>query len=228
MTPCYLPNQSLLNPKVSIEPSAWRHEYFDYWGTAVVAFNVTEPHHQLSVTAVTELDFSAPPLLTGKDLDWQVLTDTGLAERYADYLQLPDELPVPESWRQLRAATTKIAEFVPQIVPHGLAAGGGDELVHDVLVVCRWAGIPARYVAGYLLPAQTQRGKKLPGRVYGWLQYWDGCWVGWDPLLGCVPDERHLVVGFGRGRLDVPVLFGMHDSAGVVTATTEVTVERLT
>ena len=32
MTPCYLPNQSLLHPVVSITPSAWRHEYFDYWG----------------------------------------------------------------------------------------------------------------------------------------------------------------------------------------------------
>ena len=62
MTPCYAPNQSLLNPKVTIEPSAWRHDYFDYWDTQVVAFNVSEPHHQLVVTATTELDYAAPEM----------------------------------------------------------------------------------------------------------------------------------------------------------------------
>lgn len=227
MTPCYLPNQSLLHPVVTIAPSAWRHEYFDYWGTAVVTFNVPETHQRMRVTAVTELDYSAPLAPSGRGAGWEILNDPSVSDLFCDHLQLPDDLEVPTSWREWRAEAGAPAEFVQELGHRELVGGSGDALVHEALTALHWAGIPARYVAGYCLPAELVRGEKHEVHAYGWLQYWDGRWVAWDPQLGCAPDARHLAVGFGASRADIPVLFGVHDSAGEVQIFSEITVERL-
>ena len=227
MTPCYLPNQSLLHPVVSITPSAWRHEYFDYWGTSVVTFNVAEAPRRMRVTAITELDYSAPVAPSGRGAGWEALQDRSVTDLLCDHLQLPDDLKVPEQWRQWRAEAISPAEFVQELVHRELVGGSGDKLVHEAMTALHWAGIPARYVAGYRMPAELMRGEKHPAQTYGWLQYWDGRWVAWDPQLGGPPDSRHLAVGYGATRADIPVLFGVHDSPGEVKLTGEVTVERL-
>ena len=227
MTPCYLPNQSLLHPVVSITPSAWRHEYFDYWGTAVVMFNVPETHLRMRVTAATELDYSAPAAPNGRGVGWEALKDPSVDERFCDHLRLPEGLEVPDQWRNWRAEAASPAEFVQELGHRGLIDADDGGVVPATMTALHWAGIPSRYVAGYSIPTELVRGVKRPAQVYNWLQYWDGRWVAWDPRLGCAPDSRHVAVGYGATREDVPVLFGVHDSWGEVHMTSEVTVERL-
>lgn len=227
MTPCWTPNQGLLNPKVSIEPSAWRHEYFDYWGTAVVAFNVPEAHRRLCVAVTTELDFTVPVPPAAPSPDWSGAVGEELQDAHAEYLQLPEDLPISPAWQGLRDESASVAQFVAGLTSSAVVPGQGDELVHGCLDAIRQAGVPARYVAGFLIPAELENDEQQPGRVHGWLQYWDQRWQAWDPNLACAPDARHVVVGFGRSRADVPVLLGVHNTRSILTSTCEVSVQRL-
>lgn len=227
MTPCYASNQSLLNPKVTIEPSAWRHDYFDYWDTSVVAFNVSEPHSRLVITATTELDHSAPKIPTSSNLGWDELADDGLRDRFAEFLQVPDDLIADPGWWAWRDDASGPAEFAQQLVSRGLVSSSGEALVHDALTVLRWAGVPARFVAGYLKPAELEIDQTADAAVHAWLQYWDGAWCAWDPRLDCVPDARHIVVGYARERSDIQLLTGIHNCAEPASHSCEITVSRL-
>lgn len=228
MTPCWTSNQGLLSPQVTIEPAAWRHDYFDYWGTAVVAFSISEPHPHLSVTASTELQFSAPAQVRGAGLGWDDLTAPELIDRHSEYLQVTtDDDEAPDAWHELRARTSGPAEFVRQIRPAGLVDGHGDAMVHDVLAVARWAGVPARFVSGYLIPRQLIVDEPQVAAPHAWVQFWDGAWRSWDPGLGAAPDQRHVVVGFGRTRADLPLLTGVHNGGQQARAQCETTVTRL-
>ena len=228
MTPCYAPNQSLLNPKVTIEPSAWRHDYFDYWDTQVVAFNVSEPHHEMVVTATTELDYAAPEMSIGYRFGWADLADENLRDRYAEFLQVDDDLVAAPGWQEWRDEASGPAQFTQQLMGRGLIDSHGEQIVHDALDILRWAGIPARFVSGYLMPAELEVGVASDAKVHAWLEYWDGAWCAWDPRLDCQPDGRHVVIGYARRGAGIPLICGIQNGASPASGRAEICVTRLT
>lgn len=227
MTPCWTDNRSLLNPTVTIEPSEWRTEYFDYWGTAVIAFNVSESHRRLAVTAATELDFAAPAGQAGMGLGFDEMNEPTLLDHQAEYLLDDAPAEVPDAVRSLRSEAASIADFVHGLAGTGALGESDDQIVGRALSLIRWAGVPARFVAGYLIPAELQIGVREAASSHGWLQYWDGRWCGWDPRLDCAPDSRHVVIGYAPTRSDIPVLVGTHRAGEDAAANCEVRVERL-
>ncbi|GAA2183813.1 transglutaminase family protein [Brooklawnia cerclae] len=228
LTPCFLDNQSLITPVVDIEPSAWRHEYVDYWGTAVTAFNVSSARKELQITATTELDLGIPAACPPGTSGWDDLADLTLTDAQAEYLQGPDEeVSVPGAWQEWRDSAATPCEFVRGIVDHGLVAPDAVLLVDRVIQAMRWAGIPGRFVSGYLVPEGLDVGDTAEATPHGWLQYWDEGWCDWDPALGASPDQRHLVVGFARDRDDIPLLTGIHGAGEDATTSGTVRVRRL-
>ena len=71
--------------------------------------------------------------------------------------------------------------------------------MHLSLAVLRSAGIPARYVSGYLFSEpESDVGTVHQGQSHAWLEAWTGDWRPVDPTSGDAVGERHVVVARGR------------------------------
>jgi transglutaminase-like putative cysteine protease len=100
-----------------------------------------------------------------------------------------------------------------------LTVGGGvcQDFAHVTIGVLRLAGIPARYVSGYLAPAAKQAAASVGAQAsHAWLeaQLPGQGWTGFDPTNGCLVDERHIRVAIGRDYSDVPPMRGVYRSHG--------------
>jgi transglutaminase-like putative cysteine protease len=102
------------------------------------------------------------------------------------------------------------------------------DFAHLMIGCIRALGLPARYVSGYMetLPAPGQ--EKLLGAdaTHAWVAAFIPGW-GWlelDPTNGCLPDERYIVLGWGRDYADVTPLKGVMTGGGDHELTVEVDV----
>jgi transglutaminase-like putative cysteine protease len=100
------------------------------------------------------------------------------------------------------------------------------DMAQLAVALMRAAGLPARYVSGYLHPAATaEPGTTSVGQSHAWAEYWAGEWIPLDPTSGAKVAERHVVVARGRDYADVPPLKGIYHgpAQGDMTVTVEVT-----
>jgi transglutaminase-like putative cysteine protease len=98
------------------------------------------------------------------------------------------------------------------------------DIAHVTVALLRAAGLPARYVSGYLHsdPA-AEPGQTAVGESHAWVEYWAGSWRALDPTSGASVRERHVVVARGRDYADIPPLKGSYH--GAPTSALDVTVE---
>jgi transglutaminase-like putative cysteine protease len=72
--------------------------------------------------------------------------------------------------------------------------GNCADFAHVFLVLCRAAGLPARYVAGF---------GHAPGQLHAWAEVWcDGFWHPFDPTLGRAASLGNIAVALGRDFYD--------------------------
>jgi transglutaminase-like putative cysteine protease len=73
------------------------------------------------------------------------------------------------------------------------ASGEAADYAHAFIGATRALDVPARYVTGYLLPEEG-----APS-FHAWAEAWDEGlgWIGFDPMLGFCPAERHVRVASG-------------------------------
>ena len=89
------------------------------------------------------------------------------------------------------------------------------------------AGLPARYVSGYLHPKPEARpGDEMVGDSHAWVEYWSGERVACDPTNRAQVGERQVIVDTGRDYGDVPPLKGIYHGAPSSTMDVTVTVAR--
>jgi transglutaminase-like putative cysteine protease len=108
---------------------------------------------------------------------------------------------------------TTVAEFLTQ------KKGVCQDFAHLMISLCRCAGIPARYVSGYIeseiIPAHgtAPADPTLIGWAasHAWVEVFapNGFWVGLDPTNNIVEGERHVQIGIGRDYHDVPPMQGV-------------------
>ena len=73
----------------------------------------------------------------------------------------------------------------------------------------RSAGIPARYVSGYLYNGTGEIGEEVVGESHSWVEAWVGDWLAFDPTNGNPVAEDHIQVARGRDYHDVSPLKGI-------------------
>lgn len=97
------------------------------------------------------------------------------------------------------------------------------------IALLRAAGIPARYVSGYLHPCGEQAaiGETVRGESHAWIEAWLGDWWGYDPTNDIPFGARHVVVARGRDYADVPPLKGVYSGGGSQSLGVVVEVTRL-
>lgn len=256
MSPRNEPRQMVLKALVEVSPAAGTYRYEDYWGTIVTAFDIHSPHETLEVTAtstVETLPFAEQTDAAG-ELSWAELAAPELTDRWHELL-LPTARTALDEELTAMAASVRAAEPNPQtaalaicmLVHDGIAyqpgstevatdavhawrqrAGVCQDISHLAVGLLREAGIPARYVSGYLHPApEAAIGERVVGQSHAWVEWWSGRWIGWDPTNGIPAGRRHVVVGRGREYGDVPPLKGVFSGPQHTGQTVEVELTRL-
>lgn len=252
LTPQTTAEQYVRRSRVEITPTAWSQEYRDYWGATVVAFEVTEPHEQLTVVATSTVDTADTPA-PADSIEWEDLDESTL-DRYCEFVHQQDRVRPPADLvpllDEIRERSARPADYVAAVcallrdrigrlvaATHVTATAeqtweSGRGVTHDITHVAigalRHACIPARFVAGYVHPdAEPSLEQPVTAEPHAWLEWWDGRWTGWDVLASEVPGERHIVVSRGRDFDDNPNLRGIYATDGEVSTTVEVDITRI-
>jgi transglutaminase-like putative cysteine protease len=239
MTPLTTSEQYVLRSRLEISPTPWSYEYRDYWGTTVTSFEVHDPHTDLTVVATSIVD-TQDPAPKSHGIAWDDLTED-VQDEWCEFLALSDWVrpagELVDLLEPVRAAAEGPGDYAAKVVEllhdrvayvpgstevtttaaDAWAAGTGvcQDLAHLSLGALRVAGIPARYVSGYLHPSlDPVVGDTVEGESHAWIEWWDGEWVGWDPTNAIAPGPRHVVVAKGRDYGDSPPLRGIFSTAG--------------
>ncbi len=249
MTPLTLPTQVTLESRVSAGAGVPIWTYCDYWGTFVSVFDIAEPHESLAIqaraTVETGQGLGDPPPV----LPWADVRARAGSSRLLEFL-LPTPLttvtpavaatvlPAVHDADPVEAAE-EIASRVRAQVSYMAGATGvrtsaqeawdqGQGVCQDMaqvtVALLRAAGLPARYVSGYLhADPAAEPGETVLGESHAWVEYWAGSWLPLDPTSGAPVLERHVVVARGRDYADIPPLKGIYH--GAPTSALDVTVE---
>jgi transglutaminase-like putative cysteine protease len=250
MTPLTLPTQITLRSVVSAGAGDPVWTYCDYWGSFVSVFDIAEPHESVVIraesTVETDQDTGA---VTPPALSWDGLRDRAAGGRLLEYL-----LPTPLTTLSAEVAAGALgevhdadpvtaAEHIATLVRTRVSYVAGatgvrtdaqdawdqrqgvcQDMAHVTIALLRAAGLPARYVSGYLhADPDAAPGHTVAGQSHAWAEYWAGSWRACDPTSGAPVRERHVVVGRGRDYADVPPLRGIYQ--GTPLGKQEVTVE---
>ena len=251
MTPLTTPDQMVLRSRLDITPTPWSSEYRDYWGSTVTAFEVNEPHTELTVVA-TSLVETSPAETVPERRPWEALD--AVQDEWCEFLEIshwvapaPTLLAELTSIRADAATPTDYAQAVCAFLHDSIQyvqgatevttdaadaweakSGVCQDFAHLTLGVLREARIPARYVSGYLHPSPDPVvGEEVTGESHAWIEWWDGDWVGFDPTNARPVGEQHVLVARGRDYEDVPPLRGIYSTRGDSELFVDVEITRL-
>ena len=239
--------QHLLTSRLEIRPDTRPLRYVDYWGTQVHAFDLHVPHTELEVTATSVVETAGPA--TAPEVGWDTLAAPPVRDRFAELLA-PSRYAVAEDEldavaRSLRAAGTpaetgraavhwvhETLDYVRGATSAGttsaearaLGSGVCQDFSHLALALLRSAGLPARYVSGYLYPASAAAlDETVSAESHAWVEFWAGDWIPLDPSNLSEVAERHVLVARGRDYADVRPIAGVY--SGPAAQALGVTVE---
>ena len=228
-------------------PGASAFEYRDYFGNHVLALSIHPPHSGLTVVArsIVERSQIALPLAAATTFKTFLLDDLGRSQTEYDFLSASRHIPFSEPlrkffWMARPLQTEDVTDYANRIVAsvhaqfayepgttkvHStadeiLSAGAGvcQDFAHLTIGVLRLAGIPSRYVSGYLAPALDDNVESVGAQASHALVRSSNCPERDGPVSirfnGCQVDQRHIRVAVGRDYSDVPPMRGVYRSSG--------------
>lgn len=248
--------QQLISYRVTTSPPTRVHSFTDYWGTRVDAFGLRQPHLTLDFVAEASVETHPRPLVTvASRLDdlrradfidehieylgrsphahWgtgvQKAADHAVAMAGDDVvgLVLAMDRLVGTAMRYVPGST-----YIGVDIEDVLAAGEGvcQDFAHLAVALCRAAGVPARYVSGYLFTIDDSTGEMgekeaVEVQTHAWFEAAVPRfgWLALDPTNQQVVGVRHVKIGHGRDYDDVPPLRGVY--AGQAETTVDAMVE---
>jgi transglutaminase-like putative cysteine protease len=251
ITPLTTPCQVVLDSRVRVTPHADLYPYIDYWGSVVHAFDLHEPHDELTVIGDSVVE-TLPAIPPDGHLTWEELEGRGRHDRHAElltptrYVAADDRLIAvavdlrarsspPESVAGALAWVRGQLEYVPGttgVHTSALEAWKGGEGVcqdfaHLSLALIRAMGLPARYCSGYMYPGQdVDVGETKQGDSHAWIEVWTGDWLALDPTAGNPVDGRYVLVARGRDYGDVPPVKGIFHGGPTARLDVEVSLTR--
>jgi transglutaminase-like putative cysteine protease len=244
LTPQTTTTQTTLEAAVRTDPPSNVQRYHDYWGTEVTAFDLHRPHDRLEVVASSLVE-TAPPAAGSMDgVTWTELAAKEVRDRFAELLaptrsttldggmlgQVSELTACPDPEAAVHAASALVGDHltyrrgatgVATTAAEAWAEGSGvcQDFAHIMIALLRAAGIPARYVSGYLHPRREPViGETVTGESHAWIEAWVGTWLAVDPTNGAPVGERHVLVGRARDYRDVSPVRGVFASAGGTSA----------
>lgn len=236
---------------ISHQPSV--EVFTDYFGNQVGIFSVIKPHTELSIESQIEV-ITREAVLPASNLPaaglWDELQHIGEQFPFMDFLS-PESCEAGEEIEKLTASFTaegvspftaaqKMSNYVYQHFEYKkgitgvetgvdeiwrLKAGVCQDFAHILLVMLRIAGIPARYVSGYICPKNHElRGE---GATHAWVEAFIPFhgWIGLDPTNNCIASDRHVRLAVGRHFTDCTPVKGTYKGSSEHTLEVSVTIE---
>ncbi len=239
--------QKVRSRKLKLEPDRPVDHYVDYFGNQVEFFSIPYRHQSLAVEARAEVEtFPAPDVsdaLAVTVAEARQIFNSMMYQLF-DFLQPTEAVPLGEVLRPLKKTffipkatlgeslralnhwiyehfvyqpgvtdvTTPLAQVIKQ------RKGVCQDFAHLMLAIVRSAGLPARYVSGYI---EAYDPEKTTGQLVGaaashaWVEIFlpGGKWWGLDPTNDQAAGERHVVVAVGRDYHDVAPMRGTYKGA---------------
>ncbi|KJL19884.1 hypothetical protein RL72_02930 [Microbacterium azadirachtae] len=254
MLPRTQDRQLVLQARLETTPATHPSTYNDHWGAPVASFEVLTPHDELSVvaTSVVETRALAP---RGRELGWEELAHAAATSLDVAEMLIQTHATEPDAQMRELAARSRAehdgidgaARGICRIVGEAMTyrrgvtgvnstardawparAGVCQDIAHVTLGMLRAAGIPARYVSGYLHPdADPKVGETVTGESHAWVEWFSGAWRGYDPTNLVEIGPSHVFVGVGRDYSDIAPLRGVYAGSGASDMFVSVDITRL-
>jgi len=239
--------QKILQRHLTIEPRVPVDDYVDYFGNHVEFFSVPFRHQRLAVEASAEVEtFPAPDYsepLAVNIADTRQIVHSQMY-RLFDFLQPSSTVPLGDVLRPLkqrffepgallgesllalnhyiyrefayRPGVTDISTPLEKVIKQ--RSGVCQDFAHLMLSIVRTAGLPARYVSGYIEHYDPEKiDPALVGAAasHAWIEVYlpGGAWFGLDPTNNQTAGERHVVTAVGRDYHDVAPMRGTYKGA---------------
>lgn len=263
LTPPSLPGQEVVDHSIQFLPDAKVSGYVDYFGNHVTFYSMTLRHERLSIVhrstiRTSEVAHSEAALGVSVAEARQIFTSK-LTDLF-DYLQptsavptggpamewasrfFPADLPLGDGLEDLNKAIYEKFEYrsgstdnsTPLNTVWKQKAGVCQDFSHVMLSVLRTAGIPARYVCGYIEsdPPKTDDGSTaLVGSVatHAWVEAMTPGmkWIALDPTNNQWCGVRHITMAYGRDFEDAAPVRGTFKASGSQQMKVKVTMRRL-
>jgi len=242
LTPMDSTLQTVKAMSLSIDPSCQPVPHRDYFGNVVHHFNLVAPHEFLEIVSESTVE-TVNAICTGPEdgsddprpfeqrfaefLAWS----KGVPE-LAEYATVPPahEIRMEMGESEFEQSLVDVARFFyknfrydPDVTnvhssPKALFEHGGgvcQDMAHALIGVLRLAGIPARYVSGYIYDPKKkdEEGEHVRGAAatHAWVQAWHGKfgWVGIDPTNDKLVDWQYVRTAYGRDYYDVLPVGGL-------------------
>jgi transglutaminase-like putative cysteine protease len=227
--------------------------YQDFFGNRAGLFTIRIPHNELSIFSEIEIITHPVPLPADNmpaNEQWNHLKILGEEYAYLDFLtkesfakndEVLDEVqkllyPADTPFRiamnmssfvynqfEYKRGITSVETKIDEV--WNLKAGVCQDFAHMLLVMLRMAGIPARYVSGYICPKNKDlRGE---GATHAWVDAYipDYGWIGLDPTNNCVVSDRHVRLAAGRNFYDCTPVKGTYKGPSEHTLEVSVSIE---
>jgi transglutaminase-like putative cysteine protease len=236
--------QRTLRFALSSDPLTEPASRVDYYGNVVHRVDVTTPHQELRLRADSVVQND--PVRTSRPTPWDL--ETIQLDPRLDYALPSPRVPLAPATRALLdewcgddrsfEALLHVAECirrdfryvtgattVQSSIDDLLAGGAGvcQDFTHLFLAVARHAEWPARYISGYVGPAEDE--ESVEGQSHAWAEVCgaNGRWLGIDPTHGGQVGQRHVRLAVGRDYASVAPHRGLF-YGDAVAAPPEVTV----
>ena len=242
--------------ELNVAPRTRVFSYVDRFGNDVQHFAVLPDHDVLSITARSSVITVRPPnpdppspvtreqLARDPNVRWlydelhesQYVAFGPELKAFAAALGDPgrDDLA---AW-YMRAGRTINEQFtydaeattVATTIDESIRARAGvcQDFAHVLVALCRYNGVPARYVSGYVF--KGEEGSVIGAEAsHAWCEAYMGPqgWIGYDPTNDKLIDDRFARIAVGRDYRDVAPVRGVYKGASRSTMSVNVAMEAL-
>ncbi|HKN12073.1 MAG TPA: transglutaminase family protein [Candidatus Binatus sp.] len=237
LTPIDAPDQKRVAFRLDVTPAAEISEYRDSFGNLTHSIDIQSPHTELVISSSSVVDRFALPAQPSARITFHdyLADDSARMKEYADFLNPSRYVPFSDRlrrffWSVRPQLSEDITAYTERMIPYlrnQFGYDGGTTHVHstvdDILTtgggVCqdfanlsigllRLAGIPARYVSGYLAPDPRHAASSVPTQLasHAWIEaLLPGTgWTGFDPTHRTRTMIRHIRLAVGRDYNDLP------------------------
>ncbi|GAB1856743.1 transglutaminase family protein [Flavobacteriaceae bacterium MHTCC 0001] len=228
--------QKVISQHIVISGNPNVHTYKDFFNNTIGVFMRIEPHNYLSI--ISDIEIITHPVVFPKDTakpseQWEVLKSLKLDTQFLDYLkciafngtsEISQILLGKDKLTPYKLAI-ELCEYVYTNFTYiqgitnvhskldevwQLKAGVCQDFTNVLLQMVRMAGIPARYVSGYICPSDSKtRGE---GATHAWIEVYIPYygWLGLDPTNNIIVSEHHVKLAVGRNYKDCAPVNGVY------------------
>jgi transglutaminase-like putative cysteine protease len=240
-------DQKRLDFRLQVTPSASISEHRDDFGNLAHSVSVAESHNELTIVADSIVHRIELPPERGPHTTFSEYLggDAARTEQYGQFLRESRYVPFSPRlrtffWSARPSMEEDVTNYTERMISYVrgqfgydrgtthvhstvddiLSAGGGvcQDFAHLNIGLLRLAGIPTRYVSGYVAPRLSSDPNRPPVELasHAWIEVMlPGVgWSGFDPTYRSRTTAHHINVAVGRDYSDVPPVCGFYKSSG--------------